>query len=291
MSDLRLRELIETISPESIESIPEHSVVILSYPDDEGIRNNGGRVGAKEGPSKILSYLSRLCQRTDSPIHKIYSVALEAEDFCRPSILKRYEMAQAWSQHVFQKQCRIVSLGGGHDYGYPDGASFFQAGGTHLINVDAHLDVRPFDANNPNSGNAFFRLLEEFPKANLIQWGIQIQAAADEHLQYCREKKVQILSRHEDFPKKFKKKRMGLSICLDAIAGVRGVSAPALVGLSAEKVLELVQFYSQDALYLGLYESAPLLDPSTEDSARLAALFAYHYIYGKSADESRLYFS
>ncbi len=56
-----------------------------------------------------------------------------------------------------------ISLGGGHDYGYGDGAGFIEG---HLIagqrrplilNFDAHLDVRPIDRGF-TSGTPFFRI-------------------------------------------------------------------------------------------------------------------------------------
>ncbi len=47
-NDIRLGELFKTLVTQTIK---ENDIVISGYPDDEGIRLNGGRVGAALAPN------------------------------------------------------------------------------------------------------------------------------------------------------------------------------------------------------------------------------------------------
>ena len=69
--------------------------------------------------------------------------------------------------------------------------------------------------------------------------------------------------------------KVGLSIDLDAFEGIRGVSAPAMVGLKTTQGLHAVDHYSAHAPWLGIYECAPKYDPVNEDSARFGALLIF----------------
>lgn len=288
MKDPRLKDHFVECDPTELQSLEASSVVILSYPDHEGVLNNGGRGGAQEGPERILYYLSRLCWRQDAEISKIYVVRNDKESFLRRSLLERYQLAEDWVTTSLQKGARVISLGGGHDYAFSDFRPFLRAGGQAVINVDAHMDVRPFDSERPNSGNAFYRLAEEFGGSFLTQWGLQSQASADDHIEFCRKKGMKLLAWDQPGPE-YRRKKVGLSICLDAIAGLRGVSAPAMLGLSMQSVLQCVEFHQSSSPLLGLYEVAPSLDPMTEDSARFAAILAYRFIFGERAREGRLF--
>lgn len=276
-------KLSECFKSRSIGELGDETLVILCHPDDEGVVNNSGRAGAAKGPERILHYLGRMPSREMSP-----SVAVIQEDFLNLSLMERYEKSKELSLSLLKAGKRILSLGGGHDYAYPDFDSLYRQDGSHIINVDAHLDVRKLLPEKPTSGTPFFRLLEAHKKLKLTQWGLRSDCNSDEHIEYCRKRGVEMNSYKAGIPD-LQDGPIGLSLCLDAIEGIRAVSAPAMLGLSAERVLDLVHRHSKKAKLMGIYESAPELDPHTEDSARLAAIFAYHYIHpGRSADESRL---
>ena len=36
------------------------SLVLIGFPHDEGVRRNGGRVGAKDGPDVVRTFLSKI---------------------------------------------------------------------------------------------------------------------------------------------------------------------------------------------------------------------------------------
>lgn len=63
---------------------------------------------------------------------------------------QRHEAAKKLAKNVLSLGGKWLSLGGGHDYGYPDGASFIESSLENfplerplVINFDAHLDVHP----------------------------------------------------------------------------------------------------------------------------------------------------
>ncbi|TVQ78045.1 MAG: hypothetical protein EA369_07995 [Bradymonadales bacterium] len=275
MKDPRLREHLKRVSLQDLPASAENAVVILCYPDDEGVRNNSGRPGAAEGPAAILKYLEKACWRSSDSAPQIFVLQDKLKG---ARVLDRHEEAARWSHVALERGFRVISLGGGHDYGYPDASNYLKfVRDGRVLNCDAHLDVRELDESRVTSGTAFYRLLQEFEGKKLIQWGIQWQCSAQSHLDFCRERGVQIHSWEEACPKI--DGPVGLSICLDAVAVIRGVSAPTLVGLSTKAVLDAVREFSERSQWMGLYEVAPSLDPATEDSARFAALLAYHFIF------------
>lgn len=248
-------------------------IVIAQYPDDEGVRLNSGRPGAKYGPQKILKYLERMVFHfSETP--RIFLLP----PFNRSLPLhKKHTLAEHQAKKVFELGYRLITLGGGHDYGFPDASAYHEITNGKILNIDAHLDVRPVLNLKLNSGTAFFRFVERFGGENLIAWGIQKQCNALHHRQWAAQKGVQILSENESLPSL--KGPIGLSVCLDAFEGIRGVSAPAMVGISTSQGLRTVRLLSPFSRWLGLYECAPQYDPLNEDSARFAALLAYHFIH------------
>lgn len=265
-------EDIKNLRPASSEASPQ--IALLCYPDDEGVRLNKGRAGAKAGPDRILYYLGRMALRRS---WKGSLVVLKNRSKLK-RLKDRHEQALEWASEVHQKSWRLITLGGGHDYAYADCSAYFHQYKAPILNVDAHLDLRPVESGKLNSGTGFRRFLEKYPYAKLIEVGLQPQANADEHLEWARRHQVELHWWNQDWPRL--QGPVGLSVCLDAFAGLRGVSAPAMVGLSLEEGVKIVDHYREQSSWLGLYECAPKWDPLNEDSARYAALLIYQYVFG-----------
>jgi formiminoglutamase len=247
-------------------------IVILSHADDEGVRLNNGRPGAVEGPERILHFLGRMVSQSKSP-----SIFVLSDRKTHLRLSERHEASEQIATKIFSLGYRLITLGGGHDYGFPDAAAFLKCGGSKVLNIDAHMDVRPVIDDKLNSGTAFSRLIERFGGRCLVEWGIQSQTNAESQIQWALKQGTKIFSFEKPLPKISGK--VGLSVCLDAFAGIRGVSAPQFLGLSPVHGLQAIRRYGKRSSWLGLYESAPSLDPQTQDSARLAAAFAYHFIH------------
>lgn len=251
------------------------SVVIVQYPDDEGVRLNNGRPGAKLGPQRILQYLGRMIfNPSETPNIFVLKSFISAK-----SLKARHDLAEKNAFRILNLGYRLVTLGGGHDYGYSDASAYYQSAKGRILNIDAHLDVRPVLNDRLNSGTPFFRFLERFGGQDFFAWGIQRHCNAVAHLKWATERGMQIFDERSPAPRI--DGPIGLSVCLDAFQGIRGVSAPALVGLSTSKGLETIKYLSPQSQWLGLYETAPKYDPLNEDSARFAALLAYHFIHSR----------
>ena len=67
--DIRLGDLIEPIEADRISQLTslKNKYAVISYPDDEGISLNGGRLGAKEAPSVIKTFLYKMYQNPPTP--------------------------------------------------------------------------------------------------------------------------------------------------------------------------------------------------------------------------------
>ncbi len=273
MRDPRVAEYFNPTTIKKWKKSSDQEVVIVLYPDDEGVRLNKGRSGAAKGPERILFYLGRLVYRLQSQI-KISII----RDFPKKSkLLNRHDWAYETMTKLLKSGVRVVSLGGGHDYGFPDASAYYEVRKGGVVNIDAHLDMRPFVGGRANSGTAFRRLIERYGGSKLTTWGAQIQANADEMLQFAQAHQSKILSWQDSAPEI--KGPLGLSICLDAFQGIRAVSAPCFVGLNSNQAIEFLSKNVHQCDWLGLYEVAPKYDPINEDAARLAAQFAYRFLF------------
>lgn len=271
-------------------------VAILGYPDDEGVRLNGGRAGAKEGPDAIRNWLYRTTPHLSRKTRSFFDLG----NLKFSSDLKqRHDDVAAEVHDLLGKGHRVLSLGGGNDYAYADGMGFlktFQGEAGLILNIDAHFDVRDLKK-GLTSGTPFYRLLESDYKFDFFEIGIQSQCNSKLHEHYVRQKGGQIISMEDillsgesfkDFTfKKLnsslkKKPKVFLAIDMDAF------SYPFAAGTSAAWPLGLLphDFYpflielmaKADVTVLGLYETAPGLE-SGVGTAKLAAQWAHTFLH------------
>lgn len=180
--------------------------IIFGYPDDEGILLNGGRMGARMAPYWIRRFLYRMTPNQLINDFELLDIGdLNIDNF---SLSDRHEQGKSIAKFCYQnkpKQCPLISLGGGHDYGYADGAGFLNHFKNSkikplIINFDAHLDVRPVTVHKVtkkpiyNSGTPFFRLIQEFKKSfHFLEVGIQDQCNSPYHKNWLIENQGHIL--------------------------------------------------------------------------------------------------
>lgn len=284
--DLRLGDVV--VAEANLESV-NNKLVVVGYPDDRGIQANGGRLGAKDGPTGIRQILYKLV----APAVFQNQIA-DIGDFSKPkdlandqtSVLSALDALNAGSN-------RILSLGGGHDWAYCDVSSFITRELKNklrplVINIDAHLDVRS-DKNGVNSGTPFFKTLEKFQSQfDLIQIGIQPHCNSKKHLEYAKNKSVEIIMKDDVENKgikavmdaivsKHKSQPVFLSLDIDAITASEapGCSQSWPGGLTFNTVKYILTQLNRFSAWnhLGIYEVAPPLDVQniTQKSAALAA--------------------
>lgn len=284
----------------------EAELVILGFADDTGVKLNGGRVGAQQGPTEIRRPLYRMTPHPRKRLRKYVDAGdLTPQNGKEESELgNRHKLASHFILEGLQAGRRFLTLGGGNDYAYADGAAYLNhSQGTArplVINVDAHLDVRPLD-HGLSSGTPFYRLLEEFENFDFVELGQQTTANAKAHWDYVLAKGGHILSVEEQLLSglswlEFTVQRLGdsflrarscyLSIDMDVFASpyAFGTSAALPLGILPHEFWPLFDFLLSrlDVRILGLYEVAPELDP-TGHTVKLAAQFAHAYLHDREA--------
>lgn len=285
--DKRLGEFVKTSNEVQIQSA-EPSCILLGYPDDEGIRINYGREGSREAPDAIRASLYKL-----TPGRKDFPKLLDMGNLRIDGTLsEKQARARASLTQLYEKKHRLLSMGGGHDYAYPDCAAFLAAhkkGKPLIINIDAHLDVRNSES-GPNSGTAFYQLLEEFGgKFDLVELGIQPGSASLTHLEYAKRKKVKVYTfaeTHQKLAKVFQtlaktKRPTFLSIDIDGFAAAYapGASAASPIGLDANEFINTLPQIIQkfDLRGVGIYEVSPKHDIDNR-TAKLAAIILHTFL-------------
>ncbi len=302
-TDVRLAALVYTTVEPGI--LADLKVLIFGVPQDIGIQRNGGRIGASEGPAAIRHFLYRLTpffyeSSLDHPdLHladlgdlNVEGLTLE-EIHWRQERVVRAALEQGWLPIV---------LGGGHDIAFPNGAALGQHyDAIGIVNLDAHLDVRPLiDGQRAHSGSPFRQLLDHpdvfIPPGCLVEFGIQWFANAHSHWEFLREEEMSIFWLQDIYRSgfvpaletAFRKARQGtdavyVTFDLDGVraSDAPGVSAPSPVGFSAED-------YCYAAYYLGAQEEVKLMDVAELNprydqdgrTAKLAALVVAHFLAG-----------
>jgi formimidoylglutamase len=166
-------------------------VAILGLPDDEGVRLNNGRPGAKGGPRALREALAA------------YGVA-EPDGFAWPGVFDAGDVVPGKDIHethqrvteattsLLEHNLFPIAIGGGHDLtfpfvravierekkGQPEGKAPPLAG----VYFDAHLDVRE----TVGSGMPFRALVEQCGVRELHVFGLNPFANAKEHVEWFK---------------------------------------------------------------------------------------------------------
>jgi formiminoglutamase len=216
-------------------------------------------------------------------------------------LIGRREFAKARVEKSLQAGCRILTLGGGHDYAYPDLAAFCRQvkkskKKPFIINFDAHLDVRPDEIKGPHSGTSFYTILKEFPGIEFYEIGIQKWCNSPHHRQWALNQGAKIIDFHDvdqapklmkvvknKVLKKFDKSKheLALSIDIDAFCSAQapGASQVFPLGLDGHGFLPLLEDIIKKAKpkLMGIYEVNPSFDVDARTS-KLAAILSYTFL-------------
>ena len=135
----------------------QQGFAIVGFRCDEGVVRNNGRVGAAEGPKAIRQSLAGL------PVHFAQNLVklIDVGDICCfDTNLEEAQVALGeLIKQIHSSGYFPLILGGGHEVAY---ASWLGAGNVRqnkrlgVLNVDAHLDLRPLTPETGRtSGNSF----------------------------------------------------------------------------------------------------------------------------------------
>lgn len=268
-------------------------VVLLGCPQDEGVRRNGGRLGASEAPHAIRCALYRLTTQglPNPPLFDLGDTQIQA------TLEETHALHQTIVEQVLRDGKRLIVLGGGNDLSYPDCAGLAKVFSPVLaFNVDAHYDVRADTL--PNSGTPYRQLLESgaLTGPNFYEMGNHPFANSAIYTDYLENKGVTVypltqlraqgvISTFEGILNIHPAPAIFWGIDMDAVraSDAPGVSAPTPIGLTAEEIYALVSLAGRDprSKLLEITEVNPTYDQDGRTS-RLAALLIYAFLAAQS---------
>jgi formiminoglutamase len=294
-NDIRLGDCTSPFGAGPVTSLPPSELIIWGYPDHEGIQLNGGREGAALAPAAIRKVFYKM---TPHVLQKNNPRILDGGDVTTSIALKdRHDQGASRSQILTSQNLCWASLGGGHDYGYADGAGFLRAQIAKrlrpiILNFDAHLDVRPADK-NLNSGTPFRRLLTEFAgQFDFVEVGLQPQCNSRQHWAWALSQGAQLISLAETEEQGLLpclQKALGptlgrplwVSLDIDAITSneAPGCSQSWTKGLKTDDLWTGFQWMMEnfDWRSFSIYEVSPPLDSDLR-TVKLAALFLHRFL-------------
>ncbi|HMU34687.1 MAG TPA: formimidoylglutamase [Pyrinomonadaceae bacterium] len=287
---------------EIVRHTPDHydkaDIVILGCPQDEGVRRNGGRIGAADAPLAIRKQFYKL---TTMNIRKrIFDLGdvklantLEATHDTMTEVVKA----------VLRDGKRVIVLGGGNDISYADGKAMSEVFGRDWwigVNIDAHLDVRLSEERN--SGTPYRQLLDEellLPK-HFYEVGYQSHFTSPIYYDYIRKLGVNrislelVRSRAQadiELRENIRNTFIGHSSSLNTFFGfdmdvVRsadapGTSAPSPLGLRAGEFIQLVKYAASlaNTKLIEFSEVNPKFDQD-DRTAKLVAIGMHRFCTG-----------
>ena len=269
--------------------------VILGFPSDEGVRRNGGRVGAQRGPGALRTALYRMAP--DARSARFEELLGRTQDLGDLEISgdvesDQQQLGDAIAPYI-ERGSFVIVLGGGHETSYGHFLGYVRAGlKLEILNWDAHADVRGLVGGKAHSGSPFRQAIEH-PSGACRRYtvaGLQPHMVAREHVAFVERsgraiwrddlhlERIAQLYRSVDRPTL-------VSFDLDAVteAEAPGVSAPSPAGLTSDLWLEAAYQAGRSAAVSSadVVELNPLVDRDGQ-TARLAALTVWWLLRGRA---------
>jgi formiminoglutamase len=275
-------------------------VVIVGFPVDEGVRRNGGRVGAAQAPTAIRQALYRLTP--DAENHAAFVELLrhtsDLGDLAPTGDLETDQdaLGEVLAPHLERGAVPII-LGGGHETAYGHFLGYARRDArVGILNWDAHPDVRPLKDGRGHSGSPFRQALEHPSKtcAGYTVAGLSPPSVAKAHLDYLAGRGG---SAHFNTGISFHAIEQLYAGCenatlatfdLDAVdqSAAPGVSAPTVAGLSVHVWL-YAAYKAGQCSTVGSMDVVELCPPHDLDgrTARLAARAVWEFLRGLTERE------
>jgi formiminoglutamase len=267
--------------------------ILIGFPCDEGVRRNGGRVGASSGPDALRHALYHL---TPDPASESFEAVLRrTRDLGNLEITPDLEVSQRALADVLapflERGVFVIVLGGGHETSYGHFLGYARRKqSVDILNWDAHADVRELKNGGGHSGSPFRQMIQD-PSGCCRRYtvaGLQRHLVAHAHYEFVRQH-GRALWRDEVTAEAIQQLYRGtgspalVSFDLDAVsqAEAPGVSAPNPGGLSSELWLQAA--YQAGRCSAVTSADVVELNPSVDrdhQTARLAALTVWRTLRG-----------
>ncbi|MES1907907.1 MAG: hypothetical protein MHM6MM_000937 [Cercozoa sp. M6MM] len=335
MADLTLREQMENLEDPRLgawlDALRECDVAVRQFPQsarivgfecDEGTVRNGGRAGGAGAYKVFEEHLRKV-----GPVFNALSnadltqVHLSLGGTATGPLEQAHESLQSLVRQALDKANVAIVVGGDNSQSYENYralADTYRRAKIGVVNIDAHLDVRPLNDGAKHSGSPFRCMLEdaefEDSESIFVEFAAQAQQCSRKHVQYVKDKKQHVYFLSEllccssiervdsdmtpwpsstPMAARFEKlvlERFDNARCdavfvsfdIDSIrsADCPGVSCPAPVGLSADDAMRI-------CFLAGRHPRVQLLDvsefnPAVEDyrTGRLVACMVYAFLCG-----------
>jgi formiminoglutamase len=270
-------------------------VALVGFPTDEGVRRNGGRTGAAQGPAAIRQWLYRLAPDARAPerFAQLLGRTRDLGDVVTTGELEQDQAALGeLLAPLLAARSFVIVLGGGHETTFGHFLGYTTAEqDVAILNWDAHADVRELREGLGHSGSPFRQALEH-PSGRCRGYtvaGLLPHSVAEAHANWVEatggavwwndlldEERVRAIysGRTRDAL---------VSFDLDALdsAFAPGVSAPAIGGMHPP--LWFLAAYLAGVTHAvtsaDVVELSPPLDRDAQ-TARLAAVTVWHILRG-----------
>jgi formiminoglutamase len=299
--DPRLGEVVEYWQGDPA-ALKAGRAVLVGFPQDEGVRRNHGRPGAAEAPAQIRHWLYLLTPwDSGSDVDLTLAPPLDLGNVQITGDLEETQQALGEVIGAILASGAIpIVLGGGHETAYGHYLGYVAAQRrVGIINIDAHLDVRPYPGGHGHSGSPFRQALEHpthpLTGPRYICLGAQPQSVSRQHWEYACERGCVVhwaneaefalapYCAQERARLKAEDCQVYLSLDADAVAAhsVPGVSAPNVAGLPSAEVLACVRSAggALEVSSFDLVEINPRYDRD-DQSSRWAALVVWNFLIG-----------
>jgi formiminoglutamase len=320
-------------------------ICIIGFPHDEGVRRNKGRVGAAAGPAHFRERYRPMgtlvnpefgCDLTTLRIVDAGDIDASLE------LEAAHAQLTARVAEALAAGCVPFVIGGGNDQSYANAAGLLQHLHQHaptvsstsppspsplhgsvppdicadppsvlVINIDAHLDVRPLRDGQAHSGSPFRLLIEDarFANGRLVEFAAQGSQCSQAHVDYLAsmgEERARIMWLTKDLRAGSDPRRAVnvfsdilsssaspplharpavatfVSFDIDAISGsdCPGVSCPGTVGLTAHEALQICELAGSNpsVQLMDLSEFNPQIEAYR--TGRLVANMFYYFAMG-----------
>ncbi len=270
-------------------------VVLIGFPSDEGVRRNGGRAGAAGAPASIRAALYKLTPDPTcyDPFVELLTATRDLGDVevtgdVEADQIVLAEVVAEWTG----KGAIPIIIGGGHETAYGHFLSYVKnESPVHIVNIDAHADVRPLKLGKAHSGSPFYQSLEHpdgicqsYTVLGLASWSV-----SRAHVDYLDRHDCTYTWVHEMTAGRIEQHFSNLdaptmvTFDMDVVdsCAAPGVSAPAAGGIPLS--LFLASAYcagkSRHVTSFDLVEVNPKFD-ADHRTAKAAAVTVWHFLKG-----------
>ena len=275
-------------------------VRIIGFPSDRGVIINGGRPGASKAPALIFEHLIKLTPHPDHfDVHQKLLRATTGIDNinCSGQVEKdQVSLGKVVSDSIKSDSIPLI-IGGGHETSFGHFLGYADLNKpVHILNIDAHTDVRELKNGKAHSGSPFRQAIEH--KSKLCKsynvFGLNPASVSHAHFNFVRSQGTAI---HDDelsleyirtWLHSNKPENLMITMDMDAVqqSDAPGVSAANASGITKHIWLDLAFELGRSSFVTSfdLCEVNPDFDRDNQ-TTKLAALTIWWFLLGVALRE------